>query len=194
MKTTFILHGGETSIKNENNRKFYQSWVESFDQYFVPTVLLVYFGRKEDRDHQGYEKDTERFARYTDNRKADFIIANRDLDVFQEQLKKADVVYFRGGSSERTMNSMKPLDDDLLFLLKGKVVAGASAGVMLFSKYGRSNTTGHWREGLGLFPWVSFVHWSEEFRNTLEEFKKEHQDEDLEYILLPETEFIKKVI
>ena len=194
MTTTFILHGGETRVENENNKKFYQSWVASFDDLYVPTILLVYFARKPEDDQKGYIQDTKRFKQYANNRKVNFIIADRDLEIFKQQVQDVDVIYFRGGSSNRAIEIMKPLKGDLLNILKDKIFVGVSAGVMFLSQYTRSNTSKYWKQGLGLFPWVSFVHWSEEFRDVLEDFKKEHVNENLEYILLPETEFITKIL
>jgi len=41
-------------------------------------------------------------------------------------------------------------------------------------------------------PITSIVHYSEKQKETLENFKKEHPDNEDEYILLPETEFVVK--
>ncbi len=44
--TKYILHGGETSVNNEHNKKFYQEWVKDFEADVVPKILLVYYSRE----------------------------------------------------------------------------------------------------------------------------------------------------
>ena len=121
----------------------------------------------------------------------EFEIASRDLEEFKEQVERADVLYVRGGSSDLLFEIMKSFEKDEFFdLIQGKVCAGSSAGVMVLSEFSRSDTTGFWKEGLGVLPIVSFVHWSLDFQKDLDEFKKEKGDENLEYVLIPETEFV----
>jgi len=193
-KTIFILHGGETGVENENNKEFYKSWVEKFKDDYIPTILLVYFARQADRDEDGFQEDTQRFNKYTRNRLANFILADRDLHIFHEQIKNSDVIYVRGGSSDLLIKIIKPIRENILELIKGKVYVGSSAGVMMLSKYTHSHTSADWKEGLGILPWVSFVHYSEVFEDCINKFKEQHEDKNFEYILLPETEFIKKVV
>ena len=158
MKTTFILHGGETKIKNEQNKRFYQSWIESFDDDYIPTILLVYFAREVGQDARRYKEDLTNFQTYNNNRKANFMIADRDLNLFKQQTKDVDVIYFRGGSSDLLIKTMGPLKNELIDLIQGKVYVGSSAGVMLLSKYAHSHASDLWKRGFELFPWVSFVH------------------------------------
>ena len=192
MKTTFILHGGESGRDNEHDKKFYRSWVESFDENFVPKILLIYFSRKPEEYDNLYQQDTERFAKYNDNRKANFEIASQDLEKLRQQIKKSDVIYVRGGSSELLLEKIKPLGNELAELIQGKVYVGSSAGVILISKYARSASSNRWKEGLGLLPIVSVVHWSSAFQEALDKFKAENKENDFEYILVPETEFVIK--
>jgi peptidase E len=189
--TKYILHGGETKIDNKNNEAFYQEWIKDFKSDFVPTILLVYFACKKE-EWEGLEKqDRERFAKYTDNRSANFIIASSDLNIFREQTKKSDVVYVRGGSSEMLMNTLLPIKDQLLEIFKDKVYAGSSAGVMILADYARSINT-DWKKGFELLPINTFVHFTEKAREELELFKNNHPESKNEYLLIPETEFIIK--
>ena len=114
------------------------------------------------------------------------------MEVFKKQIKEADVIYFRGGEPQKIVDTMKAIKDEFISLIKGKIYAGSSAGVMFLSDYSRSADKG-WQKWLGLLPINSIVHYSDEkHKETLEEFKKNNPDNQNEYILLPETEFVVK--
>jgi peptidase E len=189
--TKYILHGGETGIPNEHNKAFYQSWVSDFKSDFVPAILLVYFARPKDEWLKLKQEDKKRFAKYTNNRQANFIVAESETNTLKNQIKTANVVYVRGGSLDDVTTTLKPLQKELVQLLDGKIYAGSSAGVMVMANYTCSKN-GYWRKGLSILPINSFVHWFPEFTQQLEKFKNEHNDNDFEWLLIPETEFIIK--
>jgi len=190
--TKYILHGGETGIPNEHNKAFYQEWVKDFSNDFIPTILLVYFARPLEEWEKLKKQDKERFAKYTDNRSVNFVVADTDINKFQDQVKDADVIYVRGGSSETLMNVLMPIKDKLLSMLENKIYVGSSAGVMVLSDFTRSINT-DWKKGFGLLPINAFVHYSEELLEDLEFFKNNHKDNKSEYLLIPETEFVIKL-
>jgi peptidase E len=187
--TKYILHGGNTGTPNEHNAAFYQEWAKDFRDDFVPTILLVYFSRPQDEWRELEKQDTERFARYTNDRKVNFVVENSDISMLRDQIKAADVVYVRGGTTKDLMQALQPIRGELRQLLDGKVYAGSSAGVMMLSHHTRSVDT-DWMDGFGVIPINSVVHWSENMRENLESFKRSHQDNSYEYLLLPETEFV----
>lgn len=189
--TKFILHGGETGIPNKHNEAFYKEWVKDFNIDKVPTILLVYFSRPDDIWNDLEKSDKERFAKYTNNRKVIFIVADSDMKKFKEQIKEADVLYFRGGEPQKIVDTIKSIKNDFLELIDGKIYAGSSAGVMFLSDYSRSANR-DWQKWLGLLPINSFVHYSKELKDELDEFINNHPDNNNEYILLPETEYIIK--
>jgi Peptidase family S51 len=189
--TKFILHGGKTGVSNKHNEAFYQEWVKDFDKEKSPTVLLVYFSRPKDIWNELKKSDKERFANYTDNREAKFIIASDDIEKFKEQIEETDVIYFRGGEPQKIVDVIGEIKNEFLSLIDGKVYAGSSAGVMFLSDYSRSANRG-WVKYLSILPINSMVHYSEKLKGDLEEFKKNHPDNDKEYLLLPETEFVIK--
>ncbi|MBU0620120.1 Type 1 glutamine amidotransferase-like domain-containing protein [Patescibacteria group bacterium] len=190
--TKYILHGGETGVPNKHNEAFYQEWVKDFDDDKVPTILLVFFSRPDKIWNELEKSDRERFAKYTNNREAKFIVANSDMEKFKEQIRNADVIYFRGGEPQKIVDTITSIKNEFLSLMDEKTYAGSSAGVMFFSDYSRSRSR-DWQKWLGLLPINSFVHYSEkEHKESLEEFKKKNPDNQKEYILLPETEFIIK--
>ncbi len=189
--TKYILHGGETGIENKHNQAFYQEWVKDFKDDFIPTILLVYFSRPEEGLEYLEKSDKERFNNYTNNYLVNFIVANSDLNIFKEQIKEADVIYIRGGSTNKLMDVLYPIKDNFLDMLKDKTCAGSSAGVMVFSHATRSNKS-DWKEGFGLLPINSIVHWSEDLRESFVNYQRENKENKYEYLLIPETEFIVK--
>lgn len=189
--TKYILHGGETGVQNEHNKAFYQEWVASFSDDYTPTILLTYYSRPRENWHDLMKSDQERFDRYTNGRKVNFVLANDDLDEFKNQVKESDVVYVRGGSSEKVIEYLRPIAHKLREMVDGKVYAGSSAGVMCVSHYARSNTS-DWKKSLGILPINSIVHWNDDLQESLDNFRDTHQDNNYEYLLIPETEFIVK--
>ena len=73
---------------------------------------------------------------------------------FIEQLKQADALYVRGGSTPRLLGTLKKypaLEENL----NGKTVAGSSAGAYAIGRYSSfhdDESGGQIREGLGLLP------------------------------------------
>jgi len=174
--TKFILHGGETGVPNKHNEAFYQEWVKDFDNDKIPTILLVFFSRPDEIWGELEKSDRERFAKYTNNRKANFIVADSDMEKFKAQIRLADVIYFRGGKPEKIIDTMKTIKDDFLALIKGKIFAGSSAGVMFLSDYSRSVDRG-WDKWFGILPINSIVHYTDELhKESLEDFKKKNPD------------------
>ena len=155
----------------------------------MPTVLLVYFARPIDEWSKLEIQDKEKFANYTNSREVKFVVAESDLNIFREQIKTADVVYVRGGSSEAVIELFTPLKNELASLLDGKIFVGSSAGVMIMC-HNTCSDNNYWRTGLGLIPLNSFVHWNPKLQDQLDTFKKEHNDNNFEWLLIPETEFI----
>jgi len=189
MKTTFILHGGENRLDNLNNKKFYQSWVSSFADDYIPKIIIVLYAKKLEEQAEAYQLNSELFSKHTNGQKADLEIASQDINEFCQQVEKADVVYFHGGSPEALNEKIRPIKEKFIDLIRGKICIGSSAGTIMLSRYGRG-TEGYWVEGLGLLPIASFVHWDSAFQKDLDEFKEKNKD--LEYITLPETEFVIK--
>jgi len=67
----------------------------------VPTILLVYYSRPEKIWNELKSSDMERFAKYTGNQKAKFIVAGKDMAVFKEQIKEALTLSTSGVGSRK---------------------------------------------------------------------------------------------
>jgi len=186
--TKYILHGGATGAPKESNKKFYQEWVKDFDDDFVPTILLVYFARPDEVWDELEKSDKERFSKHTNNRQVHFLVASTDMKKFKEQIKKSDVIYFRGGDPQKIVDIILEIKDEFLSLIKRKVYAGSSAGVMFLSEYSRARNI-DWTKYLGLLKINSIVHYRPEIHDkSLEQFKEKNLN-NYEFILIPESEF-----
>lgn len=147
--TTFVLHGGFTSAKNDLNAGFYGE----FSRY-VPdgaTILLIYFAREDSEveARELFKEDREKILEQTKGKRFDFLLASQDE--FLEQVKRADVIYMRGGDTDKLLAALKQYPD-LARAIQGKVVVGSSAGAYAISTYYYSGSKGGVYEGLGLLP------------------------------------------
>jgi peptidase E len=145
--TKYVLHGGFTRENNEWNRTFYEEMARD-----VPdggTVLLVYFASPEDDNSGRAKEDSAAFEAQSHGKKFNFLVAT-EKD-FLVQIKRANAVYFRGGSTEKLIKTLQAYPN-LKSLLKDKTVAGSSAGAYMLSTYYASHSGTESREGLHILP------------------------------------------
>jgi len=145
MKTKFILHGGYTREQNELNEGFFKELAQS-----VPdggTILLVYFASDEGIDK--FEDDKKRISNFVENKEVTFVKATENG--FINQVKKADVIYLRGGNTQQ-LKAQISIHPELHESILGKTVAGSSAGAYVLSKYYYSNSKDEVLEGFGFLP------------------------------------------
>jgi hypothetical protein len=95
----------------------------------------------------------------------------------------------RGGKTEKLMAALKKVDS-FGALIQDKVVGGSSAGANALSKYSFSGEGINKvvKEGLGILPIKTFVHWSEEKIDDLK--KLEEYGEKLDVYKIPEEKFV----
>lgn len=94
----------------------------------------------------------------------------------------------RGGKTIKLLETLRKVDD-FGSLIQGKIVGGSSAGACVLSKYSFSGegTNKVIKEGLGILPIKTFVHWSEEKTEDLQ--KLEDYGEKLDIYKIPEEKF-----
>jgi len=154
MKTKFILHGGFTSTRNEFNRSFYEEIGRDVSD--GGTILLIYFSRKEEDVESCFKQDSERILEQSNGKGFTILLATEEH--FIDQLKKSDALYMRGGNTDRLLTVLKKFPD-FKNLIKGKTVAGSSAGAYVIGTYGAGHTVENIREGLGLLPIRTICHY-----------------------------------
>lgn len=180
MKTKFILHGGFTKGKTEeNNEDFYKEILKDAPEN--AQILLVPFAKEPDRIPIATERVKQEFVKQKWQKSVGFEIATEEN--FVEQSKNSDVIYFHGGTTIKLLEALRkfqPLKD----LLDGKIVAGESAGANVFGKFFYSPSEDKVNEGLGFLPLKIIPHYSEQYKGKLD-----NVGEDLELLALPEYEF-----
>lgn len=184
--TKYILHGGETKVENESNRKFF------FECTNLPQtsvrILCIYFAKVTGSLEEAFELAKKKFIEAAaPSKELVFVLAYENLEMLRKQIQEADVIYIHGGDTDILKEKLRPLTD-FAELIEGKVAAGSSAGAYVFAKYYYSNSKNIIRDGFGILPIKIFAHYSEEKsdkRILLEEF-----GEELPVYLIPETEFV----
>lgn len=108
------------------------------------------------------ESDVGFFKQHIPNANLEFELAQKDR--FSEQIKNADVVYFRGGDTDvlyQTLSEIEGWQD----ALKDKIVIGASAGAYVLSDlYVKNNDMRPSLEkGFGLISGKTVAHYRSDF-------------------------------
>ena len=152
MSTKIVLHGGyEKVATNEDNSRFFTEILKGTEG--TVRVLVILFARSEDRVDSGYNKVSREFLSAADVRSIELVAATKDG--FLEQIKDSDVIYFCGGETQRLQDSLNEFNG-IAELMKGKVVAGESAGANILCAKSWSPSAQSWISGIGLVP-VKFV-------------------------------------
>lgn len=164
--TKFILHGGRTSDKTWENKEFFQEIVRNVKN---PKILLVNFAAIEKRWPELVAQEKNQFLVYTKNKKLKFIEANKKTETLINQIKKANIIYLRGGADDLLKKYFKKLNLKKLF--KNKIVAGTSAGANLLSKYYFSSSKDRVRLGQNVLPIKLFCHYNKNKEKELVRLK-----------------------
>ncbi|MFZ2522428.1 MAG: Type 1 glutamine amidotransferase-like domain-containing protein [Minisyncoccia bacterium] len=180
MKTKFILHGGFTpGNQEENNSDFYKEILKDAPEN--AKVLIVPFAKDIERIHITTERVKGEFNQNKHQEKLNFEVANEES--FIEQVKYADIIYFQGGTSLKLLEALKKFPE-LKDSLKGKTVAGESAGANVFGRFFFSPSANQIMEGLGILPLKIIPHYKEEYKDVFKDIAQ-----DLENLFLKEYEY-----
>lgn len=180
MKTKFILHGGFTKGKTEeDNSKFYIEILKDVPE--GAKILLVCFAKDDERVPETTTKVMAEFNKNKRQKEITFEVANEKS--FAEQTKSANVIYFNGGITLKLLESLKKIPT-LKNSLNGKIIAGESAGANVFGKFFYSPSSDKVDEGLGFLPVKIIPHYSEKYKGKLN-----NVGQNLELLLLPEYEY-----
>ena len=123
--TKFILHGGYTSTDNELNRTFYEEITRDVPD--AATILLCYFASQEEDNSNRFKEDSVKIKEQSHGKNLTFLLAN-EKD-FMDQLKQANVLYMRGGSTPKLLRVLGKYDN-FKENLDGKTIAGSSVVVV----------------------------------------------------------------
>lgn len=183
--TKIILHGGFTRDDNELNRSYYREITKGLEKN--ATILVVLFARERKEYPALMKEEVHKLAQSTDKH---LNMVQADEKDFVEQIKKSKAVVIRGGDTSKLMEVFRQCPE-FMDMVKGKVLAGSSAGAYLLSRYYHSATHDKVFEGLGILPIRIICHYgSKEFRNRGNPTKQlERYPHELELVVLKDYEW-----
>lgn len=182
--TKYILHGGNTHTKSEDNKKFFQEIVKDIPS--PVNLLIVYFSREENEWQELLKDDKENFTSANPGKIINFVLASKDKNTFINQVKEAKAIYMRGGETILLIDALKDIKN-LKELFKDKVIAGSSAGAYVLSRY-YIDSRNEMGEGLGILPIKTFAHYNDARKDELDRLKS--HNEKLTTYALEEGKFV----
>lgn len=158
MITKFILVGGYPHKAADGGKAFCEELVKGASE---PVKFLdCLFARPEETWEKGHAQDKELFGNNLPSKQLDMVPA--DPVKFIEHIKWADVIYIRGGSNEALRGALAK-HPGWVEALKGKTLAGSSAGANMLSKYFWSPDSLRCGDGLGVLPIKVIVHYGSDY-------------------------------
>ena len=171
--TTYILTGGWDHL--------YPEYLKNLAKFILqqkrdPRILQCAFAKQENEQSELYEIFEPLFYQYFGE---GISLENADVDIFLEQLNRADVLYIHGGEMERLLEIL-PDATIARKLFANKIVIGSSAGAM----YLATKSVGYYNEnglndGAGILPVGVLVHYGqldEDRGITINYWQKSEQD------------------
>lgn len=189
MNTKYILVGGYPHKAPDGGKAFCEELVKGFNEPIK--ILNCLFARPIENWSKSFEQDKEFFTRHLPEKKIE--IKSATFDKFIEQIIWADVVYIRGGSSERLLIELLK-NADFKNKLTGKTIAGSSAGANAISKYFYEPDSLKLEEGLGILSVKTIVHYRSNYNSPNIDWDKAYSEfdsykEKLPIIALAEGQF-----
>ena len=173
----------------DGGKAFCEELVKNFSD--PVNILDCVFARLQTVWEETFAKDKEFFKTQLPGKKLELQLAN--IDTFLQQIKWADIIYFRGGSSEELVKSLQQYNSFVQHI-QGKTVAGTSAGADALSKYYYGLDNLEIRNGLGLVPVKTIPHFKSDYHGWEFDWEKAETElkayrEDLPLVTLREGEF-----
>jgi peptidase E len=185
--TKYILHGGETKVRNIHNRNFFREMVKGLNS--PVKILDITFARKKKLWLEGYNKDKKKFLKAIKHKKLIFTLAKEKPEILSRQIKSNEVIFIVGGSEMRYLVKELAKIKNLKRILKGKVVAGSSAGAYVLSRYYYTRLRGRVEKGLGILPIKTIAHYHKaKSADHLQHLK--NTGNKLKIYKIPETQYV----
>jgi peptidase E len=161
--TKYILHGGFSRVDNKLNAEYYQEITK--DLSAGAKVLVILFSREEEEYDDLFKQEKGKILKSADNKQLEVQLASEDN--FIEQVENADALVIRGGGTQKLISTLKKYPG-FSNVIKGKVVAGSSAGAYILSTYYHSASADKIDEGLGILPLRVICHFQSDQFNVTE--------------------------
>ncbi len=151
----YILQGGTT--RRFSIKKYFNIWMILNLIPKKSKVLVVFFARPKDQ-WENLLLETKRFRFLLARWDIEYVLASDNPAEFIEQIKRCEVVYFRGGDTPMLQKKLEEIPD-LEKLLENKIVIGSSAGSLVFSKYYYDQDYDKVFSGLNFLPVKMMTHY-----------------------------------
>jgi peptidase E len=127
--TKYYLHGGNSSVNSEDNKQFFQQLVQGFEK--TVNFLCVYFAKDREINKNWnwdnlFDEDIKQISLFCPITNFDFILASENIEKFSDQVKNADIIFFKGGITPSLLKKLKEISD-IEILFQNKTIAGSSA-------------------------------------------------------------------
>ena len=154
--TKYVLHGGSSSRDILNNKEFFREITANLAD--SATILVVCYAIEHRDWNTVIEADKKIFSRTIPDKDLKFLLADKEINTFLDQIRSADAIYIHGGNSHILKDYLDKIID-LESVWKDKVIAGSSAGALVLGKYFYENDDDTCNEGLGILPFKIFCHY-----------------------------------
>lgn len=191
MQTKILLHGGRLRKKDQRNDSYFWALSEGLDD--GDKVLFIGFARESiNVEREVFEREKNYILAQTDKK---IIVEMATRENLIDQIKSAKSIEITGGSTPKLAEIIKGYPD-FVEAIKGKTVAGSSAGAYLFSRYYCSSETGKVLQGLGVLPIKISGHMDNPDYVVAEDVieKLGYVGDDCEMVLLDECDWIEKTV
>ncbi len=188
LMTKYIFHGGGTRKESGNNDSFYKELVSEVPSEGI--LLLVYFASRTEDNSDKIAYDTQKCREFSNSN--DLAVRVATTDNFTDQVAQADAIYFRGGSTQKLLDTLKQYPDlKPYFENNNKTVAGSSAGAYALSTLYSSHYEDKAESGLGIVPVRVITHYKSETMPPRDGAIKALMEtrEDLQLIILEEGQW-----
>lgn len=163
--TKYILHGGDIRNSYDEGKAFFADMVDGLG--LKPKVLLCFFAQPKSVWQDKYMEWRVRIAASVPKYSVQFGLANQKD--FKSQSEQYDALFVYGGDCTKLINEIRQLVNYREVLDRFKVVAGASAGAIMLSKYAWDCDERKIVEGLAFVPAKVLVHFESETYGAADE-------------------------
>ncbi len=189
MSTKYILIGGYVRKTADGGKAFCEELVKGFVE--PVRILDCLFAEPEEIWKEKLANDKTLFAIYLPDKKLEIQLASPNK--FIEQVQWANAIYLRGGETAKLISTLKQ-SKGWSDVLKGKTLAGTSAGANAIAKYYYSLDKLTVGEGLGLLPIKVLIHYRSDYNALHIDWDKAYSElrnhkENLPVLALREGEF-----